>query len=58
MVKESARKIIHDNATQMILVVNRCNKQGNCGGLISLSYTPIKAYRAAVLSYQIGYGYR
>ena len=47
MVKESASKINRNN-TQMILV-NRGSRHGNLEGLISLSYTPIKAYCTAVL---------
>ena len=48
MVKESASKIKQDNTTQMILVKND-NRQGRLEGLSCLSYTPIKAYRTAVL---------
>ena len=48
MVKESAGKIKQDNTTQMILAKND-NRQGNLEGLSILSYTPIKAYRTAVL---------
>ena len=48
MVNESASKIEQDNTTQMILG-NRDDKQGNLEGLSILSYTPIKAYRTAVL---------
>ena len=48
MVKESAIKIKQDNTTQIILVKNN-NRQGNLEGLSILSYTPIKAYRTAVL---------
>ena len=47
MVNESASKIKQDNTTQMILVEND-NRQGSLEGL-GLSYTPIKAYRTAVL---------
>ena len=47
MVKELASKIKQDNTTQMILVQNG-NRQGSLEGL-SLSSTPIKAYRTAVL---------
>jgi hypothetical protein len=39
-VKESASKIKHDNTTHVILV-NRDKRQGNFGGLSSLSCTPI-----------------
>ena len=46
--KESASKIKQDNTTHVILV-NRDKGQGNFGGLSSLSCTPIKAYRIAVL---------
>ena len=50
-VKETASKIKHDNTTHVILV-NRDKRQGNFGGLSSLSYIPIKAYRTAVLGCQ------
>ena len=48
MVKESASKIKQDNTKQMILLKNG-NRQDSLEGLSSLSYTPIKAYRTAVL---------
>ena len=51
MVNELASKIEQDNATQIILVKND-SRQGNLEGLGSLSYTPSKAYRTAVLGYQ------
>ena len=48
MAKKSASKIKQDNTTQIILV-NRYNKQGNFREWSSLSDTPIKACRTAVL---------
>ena len=48
MVNESASKIKQDNATDMILV-KKDNRQGKLEGSRSLSYTPIKAYRTAIL---------
>ena len=55
MGKESASKIKkQDNTTHIIIVlfmilVNRDNRQGNVGGLSSLSYNLIEAYWTAVL---------
>ena len=55
MGKDSASKIKkQDNTTHIIIVlfmilVNRDNRQGNVGGLSSLSYNLIKAYWTAVL---------
>ena len=49
MVKESASKVKQDNTTQMILVKNDNNRQGSLEELSILSYTPIEAYRTAVL---------
>ena len=46
--KKSASKIKEDNTTQMTLA-KYDNRQGNLEGWSSLSYTPIKAYRTAVL---------
>tara|TARA_B110001452_G_scaffold263842_1_gene265893 strand:- start:1257 stop:1397 length:141 start_codon:yes stop_codon:yes gene_type:complete len=40
MVKEAARRTKHNNITQIILDNNVDNRQGNLGGLSSLSYTP------------------
>ena len=51
MAKDAARKLKQDNAAVMILV-KKDNRRGNLEGLSSLSYTPIKAYRTAVLGCQ------
>ena len=56
MGKEAASKIKkQDNTTHIIIIVlfmilvNRDNRQGNVGGLSSLSYTQINTYCTAVL---------
>ena len=50
--KDSASKLKHDNATDMMILVKKDNRQGNLEGLGNLSYTQIKAYCTAVLGCQ------
>ena len=48
-VKDSASKLKQDNAIIDMILLKKDNRHGNLEGLSSLLYTPIKAYRAAVL---------